>query len=117
MNIQQKMIAHADVPASHQAMLKLLVKKGLITREDLKNYFSERKIALEHLAAIGSTLTLAAMIERGTMPKAKIYETAKQMGIEHFAQAKSKCLKALDYLVMEESDRTEAKRLLDQLGS
>jgi hypothetical protein len=117
MNIQQKMVAHADTPASHQALLKLLLAKGLINDSELAGYFTERQIAIDHLANLGSTLTLAAMIERGSMPDAKLQEMAQQMGIEDFASAKVKCIEALDYLIMEDGDREQAKKLLDQLGS
>lgn len=117
MNIQQQMVGHADIPASHQALLKVLISKGVLTEEDLAAYFSERKIAIEHLAALGATLTLAAIVERGTMPADQIGQTAEQMGIKDFAAARVKCVEALDYITMEEGDRAEAKRLLNQLGS
>lgn len=114
LDIQQKLVAHADDPANHQALLRLLERKGVIqTEEDWAYYHTERKAASEHIVRLGSVLSLAMLAVTGRTEE--LESIAAEMGLTDLKQAKLKCMEALDYLYMSDTDRKAAKKLLDQI--
>ncbi|NIT79554.1 MAG: hypothetical protein GWN58_32885 [Anaerolineae bacterium] len=114
MDIQQKLVAHADDPSNHQALLKLLEHKGVISGpEDWAFYHTERKACSEHIVRLGSVLSLAMLAVTGKTEE--LERIAGEMGFTDMKQTKLKCLEALDYLYMSDTDRAAAKKLLDQI--
>jgi len=58
-SIHDQLVATADDSANHVALLKILERKGVIDKEDLKAYCIERGTAKVHVVVLASVLALA----------------------------------------------------------
>jgi hypothetical protein len=114
MDMKTQMAGVTADAASHLALLKLLLKRGVINDTDLDIYLKLRVEAAEHIATISSIVSMAVLINEKDASEEEVREILDEMGIE-LAGIEERCRKALSYLVMTDEQREQINIIVDAL--
>lgn len=108
--LKQNLSGQADIGASHLALLKLLERKELLTKEDLEFYYKERMVAKKYLIAVTMSFFLASGVMNLNEDDAD--EAAVEMGYKNRFDMRDIALEALDYLYAPAGELEEMKKIL-----
>jgi hypothetical protein len=114
LDTKTEMASYVDGPASHLALLKLLLKRGVINDTDLELYREIRLEAMRHVTTISSVLAMALLVHEKDADEEEFREILGEMSID-LDGIEDRCREALDYMIMSDEQRQQVLTIIDAL--
>lgn len=113
LGIADRMMAHADDPANHFALIKTLQKFGILNDQMVSHYTIERPVAKQHVIALSGLTAIAVGLLSDDASILDAQEMLAEMGLGTIPEALKKAEEALDYLYFTDEEKAKMRAMFD----